>query len=111
MAINSTPITTAVNDIFTCPGTASTDEREYAVTCMMFCNYSTQPVVLNVWLLGPTPAAISNTSIVMHNLTIPAGETFTFDTEKIVLSTGERVHATADVNSRLSVTVSSMRVS
>lgn len=111
MAINSTPITSAGNDIFTCPGTASTDEREYAVTCMMFCNYSTQPVVLNLWLLGPTPAVISNDSIVMHNLTIPAGETFTFDTEKVVLSTGERIHATADVNSRLSVTVSSMRVS
>lgn len=106
MAINSTLITTAGNDIFTCP----TDE-EHAVTCMMFCNYSTQPVTLDLWLLGPTPAAISNTSIVIHELDIPAGETFTFDTEKIILSSGERVHAQADVDSRLSVTVSSMRVS
>ena len=106
MALNSTQITTSGNDIYTCP----TDE-EHAVTCMMFCNYSTQPAVLNLWLLAPPPAAVSNTSIVIHNLTIPAGETFTFDTEKIVLASDERVHATADANSRLSVTVSSMRVS
>lgn len=111
MAINSTLVTTSGNDIFTCPGTPSSDEREYAVTCMMFCNYSTQPAILDVWLLGPTPAAIAPVSKVIHNLTIPAGETFTFDTEKVVLSTGERVHALVDVNSRLSVTVSSMRVS
>jgi hypothetical protein len=106
MAITSTAVTTSGGAIFTCP----TDE-EHAVTCMMFCNYDTSDVVLNLWLLAPLPAAISNTTKVIHNLTIPAGETFTFDTEKIVLGSEERVWATADVNSRLSVSVTSMRVS
>ena len=111
MAITSTAVTTSGGAIFTCPGTVSSDEREYAVTCMMFCNYSSSDVVLNLWLLAPLPATISNTTKVIHNLTIPAGETFTFDTEKIVLGSEERVWATADANSRLSVSVTSMRVS
>lgn len=112
MAINSTLITTLGQDVFTCPGTPSTDEREYAVTCMIFCNYSTSDEILDVWLLAPSPAAVSPVYKVISNLTIPAGETFTFDTEKIVLATGERVHAkTSNANDRLTVTVSSMRVS
>ena len=106
MAINSTLITTSGNDIFLCP-----TGEEHAVTCMMFCNYSTQDVNLEVWMLGPLPEAVSNKALVIHELNIPAGETFTFDTEKIILASEERVHAMTDANSRLTVTVSSMRVS
>ena len=40
-----------------------------------------------------------------------ATETFTFDTEKLVLSTGDLITATANFDSRLEVTVSSFRVS
>jgi hypothetical protein len=108
MALQSTLITDAGNDIFLCPGTVSTDEREYAITCMMFCNYDdTNPVELEVWV-GPI---IENRTKLINKLVIPAGETFTFDTEKLVLATGERIHAMTDENSRLTVTVSSMRVS
>ena len=102
MAITSTLVTTLGSAIYTAPGTAGSDDREYAVTCMMFCNYSASDVVLNLWLLAPLPSAISNTTKVIHNLTIPAGETFTFDTEKIVLGSEERIWATADANTRLS---------
>jgi hypothetical protein len=112
MAINSTLITTAGQDIFTCPGTPTTDEREYAVTCMMFCNYSSSDVLLNVWMLAPSPAAVGPVYAVIKDLSIPAGETFTFDTEKVVLATGERIRAqTVAGDDRLTVTVSSMRVS
>ena len=48
---------------------------------------------------------------VIKDLSIPAGETVSFDSEKLVLGTGDRVRAVASANSRLSVTVSSMRVS
>jgi hypothetical protein len=111
MAINSTLITTLGQDIFTCPGTATTDEREYAVTCMIFCNYSNDDELLSVWAM-PVPAAESSVYLLIKDLLIPAGETFTFDTEKIVLATGEKVRAkTSSSNTRLTVTVSSMRVS
>lgn len=112
MAINSTLITTLGQDIYEAPGTPGTDEREYAVTCMIFCNYSAQDEILDLWLLAPSPAAVSPVYKVVSNLLIPAGETFTFDTEKIVLNTGERIHAkTTNADNRLTVTVSSMRVS
>jgi hypothetical protein len=111
MAITSNLVTTLGSAIFTAPGTVGSDDREYAVTCMMFCNYSTDPVVLNLWLLAPLPSSISNTTKVIHNLAIPAGETFTFDTEKIVLGSQERIWATADTTTRLSVSLTSMRVS
>jgi hypothetical protein len=112
MAINSTLITTLGQDVYEAPGVPGTDEREYAVTCMIFCNYSNSDEVLDLWLLGPSPAAVTPVYKVINALLIPAGETFTFDTEKIVLSTGERVHAkSSNSNDRLTVTVSSMRVS
>jgi hypothetical protein len=111
MAITSNLVTTLGSAIYTAPGTVGSDDREYAVTCMMFCNYSADDVVLNLWLLAPLPASISNTTKIIQNLTIPAGETFTFDTEKLVLGSEERIWATADVNTRLSVSLTSMRVS
>jgi len=48
--------------------------------------------------------------MIVNNLKIPAGETFTFDTEKLVLSTGDTIRALATVNGALSATVSSLRV-
>jgi hypothetical protein len=112
MAINSTLVTTAGQDIFTCPGTPSVDEQEHAVTCIMFCNYSGSDEVINIYALGPAPAAVGPVYNIIHDLTIPAGETFTFDTEKMVLSQGDRIYAvTSTANDRVTATVSSMRVS
>lgn len=111
MAITSNLVTNLGSAIYTAPGTVGSDDREYAVTCMMFCNYSASDVTLNLWLLAPLPASVSNTAKIIHELTIPAGETFTFDTEKIVLGTSERIWAQASADTRLSVSVTSMRVS
>jgi hypothetical protein len=112
MAITSNLVTTSGSAIYTAPGTIGSDDREYAVTCMMFCNYDPiNDVTLDLYLLAPLPAAISNTNKIIHELVIPAGETFTFDTEKLVLATGERIWAEASANTRLSVSVTSMRVS
>lgn len=111
MAISNKAVTVSGggnDDIFTCPGTLVTDIQEHAVTCLIFCNISTtDSVVLN---LTATPQGGAARSLI-KNLTIPATETFTFDTEKLVLSTGDLITATANVDSRLEVTVSSFRVS
>ncbi len=111
MAISNKAVTVSGggnDDIFTCPGTLVTDVQEHAVTCLIFCNISsTDPVVLN---LTATPQGGTARALI-KDLTIPATETFTFDTEKLVLSTGDLLTATADVDSRLEVTVSSFRVS
>jgi hypothetical protein len=111
MAIASTLINTTGVDIFSAPGTLITDEREYAVTCVMFCNYAGTDEILNIWV-EPTVATRQDVYKVINQLVIPAGETFTLDTEKIILSTGQRIHAkSSNANNRLTVTVSSMRVS
>lgn len=111
MAIQNALVTTLGVDIFTCPGTAVTDEQEHAVTCIMFCNYSANDEVLTINVV-PSGASITAATKVIIDLSIPAGETFTFDTEKLVLSTGDKVHAiTTTADDRITATVSSMRVS
>lgn len=110
MAISSTALTTAGQDIFVCPGTLPSDSREYAVTCIVFCNISVSDATLTVHAVV-SGGTVNTTNQIINALLIPAGETFTFDTEKFVLSTGDRVHAIASANSRLVSTVSSMRVS
>jgi hypothetical protein len=110
MALTSTQITTSGEDIFLCPGTVPTDVQEHAVTCMIFCNTSASDVTLNLYAV-PTGLSVATQTQVIKDLSIPAGETFSFDSEKLVLGTGDRVRAVASANSQLSVTVSSMRVS
>lgn len=110
MALTCTEITTSGEDIFLCPGTAPSNVQEHAVTCMIFCNTSASDVTLNLFAV-PTTLSVAAQTQIIKDLSIPAGETFSFDSEKIILSTGDRVRAEASVSFRLSVTVSSMRVS
>jgi len=108
MAIRNAAITTGGTTLFTCPGTLVTDVQEHAVTCIIFCNDQATDVLLSVSAYSQD----TSTSVkLIHNLTIPAGETFTFDTEKLVLSTGDYITATASLTNNLVATVSSMRVS
>jgi hypothetical protein len=107
MAISNAAITTGGDDIFTCPGTLGTDVQEHAVTCLIFCNISGSAANLTV---TATPQGGSARALI-QTLPIPATETFTFDTEKLVLSTGDKITATASANSAIVATVSSMRVS
>lgn len=108
MAITNTAITSNGTDIFVCPG--GTSVQEHAVTCVIFCNVSDSLIVLTLHAV-PTGSNVGNVNTIIKNLDIPAGETFTFDTEKMVLKTGDRIHAIASSENALVSTVSSMRVS
>jgi hypothetical protein len=110
MALTSTEITNTGEDIFLCPGTDPSDIQEHAVTCMIFCNTSASDVTLDLYAVASTLGVSTRTQIIKE-LSVPAGETFTFDQEKVILSTADRIHAVASASNRLSVTVSSMRVS
>jgi hypothetical protein len=102
-------------DIFTCPGNAE-DFQEHAVTCIVFCNYtgdSVNPAIsstLTVYAIQNGDAQ-SEKHTIIKELLIPAGETFTFDTEKLVLSSGDIIRAFASEDNAIACTVSSMRVS
>jgi len=106
MAVQSALVTTSSAAIYG----PVTSGQEHAITTLFFCNYSVSDVVLQSVNLVKSTASATNTNKIIHNLTIPAGETFTFDAEKIVLEAGDKVEAIADANTRLSVTVSSLRV-
>lgn len=104
MAISNTVLTSAVVDIFVCPAS-----QEHAVTCMIFCNTGGTDANIDVYAIPSGQTAGTNRQI-MKTLTVPASETFSFDTEKLVLAAGDKIAASATVNSVITVTVSSMRV-
>jgi hypothetical protein len=106
MAIASTLITNTPSAIFTVPS-----GQEVALTTMFFCNYSASDVTLSSLNLVTSGQSASDTNRVVKDLIIPAGETLTFDTEKIVLSSGDFVSAVASDNTRLTVTICSLQVS
>lgn len=110
MAISNVAITSTGTDVFTCPGTLPGSPEQHAVTCLVFCNISASDAELELHVV-PQGGTVGTTNQIINSLVIPAAETFSFDTEKFILNTGDKFHAIANVNSRLVVTVSSMRVS
>lgn len=109
MAIQNTTLLAVPTTIFTCPGTPNTDEQEHAVTCMIFCNTSGSTATLNLFAV-PEGSAYTACQIV-KDLIVPAGETVTMDTEKIILATEDTVRAIATPAGSVIATVSTVRVS
>jgi hypothetical protein len=105
MAILSTVLTTSSATIFN-----PNDSYQYAVTTMFFCNTTDSDVVLQSVNLVPSGGSASATNQVITNLTIPARDTFTFETEKIILSPGDKVYAQASAGSSISATVCTLQV-
>lgn len=106
MAIRNESLTTGGSNIFLCAA-----DQEQAVTCIVFCNYSVATATISVYAIPAGVSGATTASLVIKELELPASETFTFDTEKFVLSAGDRLYATASANSSVTATVSSMRVS
>lgn len=52
----------------------------------------------------------SNANKIINSLSVPAGETFTFDSEKIIMESGDRIVIVGDSPTNLSVTVSYLEV-
>lgn len=110
MAIQSTAIGTSITTLYSSSG-------DNAVTNIMFCNTvpynpalpNANLTYLTVYLVksGDSP---STTNMVVNYMPLPAGETFSFDNEKIILGTGDSVRAVADQPSRLVATVSTLPV-
>lgn len=82
--------------------------QQYAVTSMFFCNYTANKTEIDVHIVasGKTP---TNDNVIIYNLEISPGDTFTFDTEKIILDSGDIIYARVST-SGVSCTVSYVRV-
>jgi hypothetical protein len=88
-----------------------------AITTIIVCNTGepdlTDETVNSADLtiqLVPYNVGATDAHIIVKNLTVPAGETIFFSDERIILSVGDYVLATASAADLISVTVSSMPV-
>jgi len=91
MAIVNQRMTGTQDDVITVP--AST---RYAITNVMVCNNAgSGSQNFDMHLIqnsGGSPGTLdNNVTRVINNLNLPAGETFTFDSEKIVLEAGDKL--------------------
>jgi len=110
MAIESHDILTSNTDLFTSVGNNE-------VIIIMFCNTAAYDPLdptagltyLDLHFVKDTQG-VSTTNLVVNQIPIPAGETFTFDTEKIILSDGDRVVASSAAPANLVATISTLEV-
>ena len=99
MAIVNAQLETVQLDIVTVPA-----DKRYAITNILVCNtYSpgdpspeTHSATFDMHLIPSGSSLDNNVTCVVRELQLPAGETFTFDSEKIVLEAGDKVSFVAD---------------
>ena len=110
MAIAQKLLSAVDQDILTVPA-----GKSYAITTIMVCNTAgynssgTNDTSFDLHFVKNTEAK-GNTNMVCKELPVPGGETFTFDAEKIILETGDKVVMVSQAPLNLSATVSYLEV-
>jgi len=114
MAITNEYIDATITTVYT-----STDTN--AITSMIFCNYATASNIAGDATLTdadtyldlhivPSGDTYNDKNKILHQLKLPAGETFIMDTERLVLENGDTIQAQTTSPATISVTVSSIPV-
>ena len=88
--------------------TVATGSGDRAITTIIVCNTGVSNRTLTLYAVANGNSAGTSTMIV-NALSIPAGETVSFDQEKMVLTTGDTVVAVGD-GTGLTATVSTLAV-
>jgi len=91
--------------------------KRYAITTILVCNtFTPNPIheedgqtVFDLHII-PQGQAIGDRNMVVRSLVLPAGETFTFDSEKIVLEEGDYIVIAGESPEVLAATVSYLEV-
>ena len=111
MSIVNAQLTSTQLDVLTVPA-----GKTYAITNILVCNQDgTDDASFDLHFI-PSGDPLNNAiTRVVNNLTLPAGETFTFDSERIVLDEGDTVSFVAEPNigaglTDLSATISNLEV-
>lgn len=88
-------------------GNAYVSSGNTAVTFMSLCNYSSNDITANVYIV-PAAGTASTNNIVFQNLPLTPGDTYQFylGGEKILLSNGDSIQINANVTSALTVVTS-----
>jgi hypothetical protein len=112
MAIQSTQVTGAGTPVLVVPL-----GKSWAVTTMLFCNTALPQDIytdegdtyLDLHLCkGGESQTLGN--MVLNNIPIAAGDTFSFDTEKIILEEGDTIRASTTSPTTITATVSYIEV-
>ena len=101
------------HEVLTVPGGS-----QYAITTIMVCNTydpggtapENETSVFDLHFVPNGDPLDVTTTCVVRRLELPAGETFTFDSEKIVLTGGDKVVIVGDTPANLAATVSYLEV-
>ena len=97
MAIISAQIKTTNTDILDPTGVGSPagavpTGKTHAITNVLVCNNSTSAAATFDMHLVKSGTTLSNAvTRIVHDLSLPAKETFTFDSEKIILEQGDKI--------------------
>ena len=100
MAITNSQLSaTAKTEVFVGSG-------ENAITCIILCNTSlTTDATVSVWAV-PAAVAAGPANMILNEISVPAGETFSMDTERFILSDGDSIQAQASQDLIVTATVS-----
>lgn len=110
MAIENEILTQAQKDILVVP-----EGKSYAITTILVCNYASSGTATFTMHIVKSGEARGDVNMVVNSLELPAGETFTFDSEKIVLEEGDFLSFVANPdagsgNTDLATTISYLEV-
>jgi hypothetical protein len=99
MAIKNALLTSTTSAITDSLGTDS------AIVNMLFCNLSTSIEKIDVHIVksGDTPGDINK---ILNQVPIDSQNTFSFGSDKLVLSAGDRVYAATTTDNHVSATIS-----
>lgn len=95
----------AQNQLGTGATTVYTSTNNSAMTAIYFMNNHSSAVTVQIYIVPSGDSAAADTQIV-KDLSIDAGDTYVFDTEKIILANGDTLQAAASTGSVVTVTVS-----
>jgi len=91
-----------------------TATNDSAITTMIFCNTDTVDDLLTVYVVGQdnlgNPSTVGPATTILYELPLPASETFTLDTEKLILSAGDTIYAQSSATPNVAATISSVNI-
>lgn len=99
------------NNLLTANDHAFVATESVAVTTIHLCNITSENATVNIYLLpsdGSTTVPTQNNKI-YNTLTIQSQDTFIIDTEKLILSTGDKIYIeTPDSSGLIVATISTI---
>ena len=110
MAINSTLIGATDTTILTVPA-----DKKYAVTTLLVCNYASTTdaannSTFNMHVIKGSGGVKGNSNLVLNAVEMTAQDTFSFNTERLILEEGDRVVLISPDSDKLAATISYLEV-